>query len=74
MYKGTAPVSRICNNPLIYAAVFGAMAAFGTVEQLLICRRPKVQPAEAGNKRAVKAKGKVKKKGTEQPQKGWRTS
>ena len=74
LYKGTAPVSRICSNPLIYAAVFAAMAAFGTVEQLLICRRPKVQPAEAGNKRAVKAKGKVKKKGTEQPQKGWRTS
>jgi hypothetical protein len=73
LYKGTAPVSRICNNPLIYAAVFAAMASFGTVEQLLICRRPKAQPAEAGKKQAGKGKSKDK-KGTKQLKKDWRTT
>ena len=40
-YKGTEPVSLIRSKPSISAAVFLAMAAFGTIVQLLICKSPK---------------------------------
>jgi len=53
-YKGAAPVSRISSQPLIYAGIFAAMALFGTVEQLLLCRGAKKQAAPPGGK----AKGK----------------
>jgi len=41
MYKGSVPVSDICNRPLFYAGVFVAMTAFSTGEQLLLCPHPK---------------------------------
>ena len=50
LYKGTRPVSHIRINPSIYASVFAAMTAFGTVEQLLICKRTKT--GSAGGKNA----------------------
>jgi hypothetical protein len=37
IYKGSAPILRISNRAPFYAAVFAAMTAFGTIEQLLIC-------------------------------------
>lgn len=37
LYKGAEPVSRIGTNRSFYATVFGAMTAFGTIEQLLLC-------------------------------------
>jgi hypothetical protein len=37
-YKGTEPVSYISGNPSFYGMVFAAMTAFGTIEQLLLCR------------------------------------
>ena len=40
-YKGTEPVSHISSKPFISAAVFLAMAAFGTVVQLLLCKKSK---------------------------------
>jgi len=40
-YKGTEPVSHIRSMPLISAAVFLAMAAFGTIVQLLLCKSSK---------------------------------
>lgn len=40
LYKGAAPVSYISGRGLFFAAVFGAMTAFGTIEQLLFCRLP----------------------------------
>ncbi len=40
-YKGTKPVSLIRSKPLISATVFLAMAAFGTIIQLLLCKSPK---------------------------------
>ncbi|MHC4559363.1 MAG: hypothetical protein ACYTFW_21860 [Planctomycetota bacterium] len=70
LYKGTTPVNRICSQPLIYAVVFSAMTAFGTLEQLLLCRRVKTQPAgkeEAG-------KDKKDKKRTNKSKKDWRTT
>jgi hypothetical protein len=41
LYKGAAPISRICQNQLFYLGVFAAMTAFGTAEQLLVCQRIK---------------------------------
>jgi hypothetical protein len=41
LYKGAAPVSRICQNQLFYQGIFGVVTAFGTVEQLLLCQRIK---------------------------------
>ena len=61
LYKGSEPVAQIRGKPIIYAGVFLAMAAFGTIEQLLLCKGSKkkkvteIQPGEE------KSKGKEKK-------------
>jgi hypothetical protein len=52
LYKGAAPISRICQNQLYYLGVFAAMTAFGTTEQLLFCQRIK--------ERLTRKKGKSK--------------
>jgi len=39
LYKGAVPVSSIGNRPFFYAALFVVMTAFGTIEQMLFCRR-----------------------------------
>ena len=68
LYKGTEPVSYIRGKPLIYAAVFLAMAAFGTIFQLLICKgskKEKVTEIKPGEKNG---KGKEKSKGKEEPE------
>jgi hypothetical protein len=41
LYKGAAPISRICQNQLFYTGIFGVMTAFGMAEQLLLCQRIK---------------------------------
>ena len=41
LYKGAAPISRICRNQSFYLGVFAVMTAFGTTEQLLLCQRIK---------------------------------
>jgi hypothetical protein len=41
LYKGAAPISRICQNQSVFLGVFAAMTAFGTTEQLLLCQRIK---------------------------------
>lgn len=41
LYKGAAPISRICRNQSLYLGVFAAMTVFGTTEQLLLCQRIK---------------------------------
>ena len=66
-YKGAAPVDAICRKPAYYGAVFGAMTAFGTVEQLLLCKR-----AKRKSERKKKA-GKDKKEPDEEKQ-DWRTA
>jgi hypothetical protein len=43
-HKGTRPVSYISSRSSFFAAVFVAMVAFGTLEQLLFCKPPKWQP------------------------------
>ena len=66
LYKGAAPVSRISSQPLIYAGIFAAMALFGTVEQLLLCRGAKKQAA-----RPKKADG--QKEESQERHRSWRT-
>lgn len=65
-YKGAAPGSRISSQPLIYAGIFAAMALFGTVEQLLLCRGAKKQAA-----RPKKAGG--QKEESQERHRSWRT-
>jgi predicted membrane protein len=74
--KRTEPVSHISGKPLIYAAVFLAMTAFGTIEQLLLCKgskKKKVTEIEADRE-----KGKSRRKGKEEPEKivqhDWRSA
>lgn len=71
LYKDSAPLSRIYNRSLFYTAVFLAMTAFGTVVQLLLCRRIKEKPirgevaGESVKNVSEQARGK---------QQSWRTS
>jgi len=45
LHKGALPVSIICSRPSFYATAFIAMTAFGTSEQLLLCKRQKTRSA-----------------------------
>ncbi|MHC4665783.1 MAG: hypothetical protein ACYS9T_07485 [Planctomycetota bacterium] len=66
-YKGIAPLESIRGSPPFYAAVFVAMTAFGTAEQLLLCRskKPKSVTKKEAEKESEDA-GKIAK--------SWRTS
>jgi len=82
LYKGNQPVDQIRGKPIIYAGVFLAMAAFGTIEQLLLCKGSKkkkvteIEPGEENDKGKDKNKGKSKK--NKQPQEAvehdWRSA
>jgi len=56
--KGSMPVSIISSRSSFYVAVFAAMMAFGTIEQLLLCKQPKISPTvksqTGGNKQKPK--------------------
>jgi len=67
LYKGSAPISGIGNKPLFYGGVFVAMAAFGTIEQLLVCRPAK----RHGTRKKEASKQDEKGEGTKRR---WRTS
>ena len=65
LYKGAEPVKMISNKAPLYAMVFVAMAAFGAVVQLLLCRRLGKSPGK-----------KEQQTDTEKPEdrrKSWRT-
>ena len=64
LYKGSFPIRGICDNPLFFAGVFGAMIAFGTVVQLLFCSRLE---KSAKRKKEAESETSAKKKH------GWRT-
>jgi uncharacterized protein YacL len=71
-YKGTEPVSHIRSKPFISAAIFLAMAAFGTIVQLLLCKKSKKE-------KITKIKpGRKKGKDKEEPEKNvehdWRSA
>jgi hypothetical protein len=57
-YKGTEPISYISGNPSFYGMVFAAMVAFGSIEQLLLCRfaKGKTKRVEKANKSEQKSK------------------
>ena len=68
-YKGTEPVSHIRSKPLISAAVFLAMAAFGTIVQLLLwksSKKQKITKIKPGKKKGKDKKDKKDKKETEE--------
>jgi len=39
LYKGAVPINHISSKQSFYTAIFIIMTAFGTIEQLLLCRR-----------------------------------
>jgi len=41
LYKGGVPISSIYSRPPFYGAIFTIMIVFGTIEQLLLCKRVK---------------------------------
>jgi len=47
IFKGSAPVGRLAGQPAFYGLVFVGMAAFGTLEQLTLCRRTEQQKPKA---------------------------
>jgi len=46
-YKNAAPITKMTGGSPVYAAVFLGMIAFGAIEQWLMFRRQKRQPAKA---------------------------
>lgn len=66
LYKGSALISGICRKAPFYGSIFIAMTAFGTVVQLLLCRRAKKRSIR---KKQVEDKGEPEKTGQ-----GWRTT
>jgi hypothetical protein len=67
LHKGAAPVSSIRARPSFYAAVFMALAAFGTIEQLLLCK-----PAQAQSEKKKQAGN--DEQGAKSKRRSWRTS
>ena len=67
LYKGALPVSIICSKSSYYATAFIAMIAFGTIEQLLLCKHPKTHPAP---RRRISRN----KEGPDRTNERWRTS
>jgi hypothetical protein len=48
LHKGSKPLSNIYERPFFYLSVFAAMVAFGTIEQLIICKSAKTESAANG--------------------------
>ncbi|MBA7660873.1 hypothetical protein ES703_68879 [subsurface metagenome] len=67
LHKGAVPVSTIRSKPSYYATAFIAMTAFGTIEQLLLCKHPKTH---SGRKRRI---GKNK-EGPDRTEESWRVT
>jgi hypothetical protein len=67
LHKGAVPVSIICSKSSYYATAFIAMIAFGTIEQLLLCKHPQTH---SGRRRRI---GK-KKEESDRTKERWRTS
>jgi hypothetical protein len=61
LHKGSKPLSCIYERPFFYLGVFAAMVAFGTIEQLIICK-----PTKTGSA----ANGKTS-EGKERPHRAW---
>jgi len=66
VWKGSAPITGLSSRGTFYGGVFVAMAAFGTLEQLLLCRREK--------KPAKESKTDKQPQDAERTKHSWRTS
>lgn len=66
-YKGSAPITKIADKTSFYGTVFIAMTAFGTVEQLLLCRC--AERRSSRKKQAIEDKQE-----SEQTTRSWRTT
>jgi len=66
LYKGSAPITGICRKVPFYGGIFIAMTAFGTVVQLLLCRR--------AEKRSIRKKQVEDKEEYEKAKQRWRTT
>lgn len=69
LYKGSAPISSVYRKAPFYLGVFIVMAVFGTIEQLLLCKRPKGKPV---TKKETKTNG--DKQEPEERTPSWRTT
>ena len=60
VYKGSAPIERLAGRPAFYGLVMAGMAAFGTLEQMTLCRRAEQQrpKAKSGKSRSTKEQAK----------------
>lgn len=65
MHKGSMPVARMETRAAFYSLVFAGMAAFGTLEQLVLCGRTEQQKQQ---RKTSQKKGSRKNKSD----KGWR--
>lgn len=54
LYKGSAPISRVCQSQIFYQSIFGIVTAFGMATQLLLC--PRIGGDLAGRKQKGKNK------------------
>jgi hypothetical protein len=68
LYKGSSPVGLVNDRPIVYAGVFAGMIAFGTIEQMVLCRRPRTEPAK---KKKINDK---EKEDTGTRKRNWRTT
>ncbi|MFH1719584.1 MAG: hypothetical protein ABIF19_19715 [Planctomycetota bacterium] len=67
LFKGSSPVGYVSDRPSVYAGVSAAMVVFGTIEQLVLCRRPQAGPAK-------KKKNDKENEDTGTKTRGWRTT
>ena len=67
-YKGAQPVDKISAQAAFYGFIFLGMVAFGTIEQMLLCKHRH----KAGEPKKVKASDKAKEEGGEEVH-NWRT-
>ncbi len=68
IYKGSSPAGHLNDRSMVYAGIFAGMIAFGTIEQLVLCRRPQTKPAQ---KKKINDK---EKEDTVPRKRGWRTT
>jgi len=66
LYKGSLPISSIYSKPTFYGAIFVTMIVFGTIEQLLLCKRVKRESIKRNPANKVKEE-------PEETMQDWRT-
>ena len=73
-YKGTEPISHLRSKPLISIIVFLALAAFGTIIQLLLCKKSKKEKITKIKPGKKKGKDKKNKESEKIVEHDWRSA